>query len=109
MLRTVDIHFGKNEIQMYISFHFYTSQHIINSDQRYALISSNHTQHEHPHTLNGGYVKRSRLVMEEHLGRLLKKGELFAHINGKNDDDRLASSDITLTHQVKPTLYKEYL
>jgi uncharacterized protein (DUF1330 family) len=44
---------------------------------------------EHPHTLNGGYVKRSRLVMEEHLGRLLKKGELVAHINGKNDDDRL--------------------
>jgi HNH endonuclease len=43
---------------------------------------------EHPHAF-GAYVYRCRLVMEEHLGRLLTKEEKLIHINGVKDDDRL--------------------
>ncbi len=38
---------------------------------------------------SGGYVRRSRLVIETHLGRFLKPEERVFHINGITDDDRL--------------------
>lgn len=44
---------------------------------------------DHPFPEHGGYVLRSRLVMEKFLHRFLKPKEVVHHINFKRDDDRL--------------------
>jgi len=43
----------------------------------------------HPFSNDCGYVKRSRLVMEQYLDRYLTSEETIHHINGIRDDDRL--------------------
>lgn len=42
----------------------------------------------HPFCDRNGYVKRSRLVMEKHLGRYLLPTEVIHHINHIRNDDR---------------------
>ena len=42
----------------------------------------------HPNANCGGYVRRSRLVLEDKLGRFLSTFEKAHHINGIKDDDR---------------------
>jgi uncharacterized protein (DUF1330 family) len=43
---------------------------------------------DHPHKTNKKYIKRSRLVMEEKIGRYLSHHEQVHHVNGDRGDDR---------------------
>jgi hypothetical protein len=45
----------------------------------------------HPMANHHGYVLEHRLVMSEHLGRILDGGEVVHHINGDRSDNRLSN------------------
>lgn len=38
--------------------------------------------------MNGQYINRAKMVMEQQLGRSLKPGEVVHHVNGDKQDDR---------------------
>ena len=53
----------------------------------------------HPNPTQGKYVKRSRLVMEKKLDRILESHEYIHHLNGIRDDDRLENLKIVTLSQ----------
>lgn len=56
---------------------------ISKGDYFYALVP------EHPFATKNGYVLEHRIVMENHLGRLLNPDEIVHHENGQKKDNRI--------------------
>lgn len=49
---------------------------------------------EHPNCTKTGYVLHHRVVMENHLGRLLNADEVVHHINGDKKDNRVENLEV---------------
>lgn len=44
---------------------------------------------DHPYRAKELYIGEHRIIMEQHIGRFIKKGELVHHINGDRLDNRI--------------------
>jgi len=61
---------------------------ISNGDYNYAKVS------KHPNAIKHGYVLEHRIVMENHLCRLLNHDEVVHHKNGNKKDNRIENLEV---------------
>ena len=61
---------------------------------------------DHPNPTFNRYIKRSRLVVEKHLGRYLSHDEQVHHTNEIRDDDRIENLEVVSLGQHN-TLHKK--
>lgn len=64
---------------------------ISKGDYNYVLVPT------HPYCTKNGYVLEHRIVMENHLGRLLRKDEVVHHINRDKKDNRIENLELINT------------
>jgi len=64
---------------------------------------------EHPHKSSTGYVRKHRLVMEEHLGRFLNTGEVIHHVNENKMDNRIENLRLFNSHSEHMKMHKNAL
>jgi hypothetical protein len=62
-------------------------------DYTYAVIK------EHPNATKHGYVLEHRIVVENHLGRILDPNEVVHHINSNKKDNRLENLELMTNEQ----------
>ena len=84
---------------------------VVNCNGYYLVLTPNH-----PFAKKDGYVKRSRLTMEKHIGRYLTSKEVVHHINGDKGDDKIenlylfsSTSEHTRFHCFKNRLHSGIL
>lgn len=61
---------------------------------------------DHPKADKAGYVYQHRIVMEEYIGRDLKKDEIIHHINGIKDDNRMCN--LIIVNAEEHQMYENY-
>lgn len=54
---------------------------------------------DHPNATKHGYVLMHRIVVENHLGRLLNPEELVHHVNHKKKDNRIENLEVLTSKQ----------
>lgn len=62
---------------------------------------------EHPFAQKSGYIRRSRLVMEKHLGRYLSLQEIVHHINHIKTDDKIENLQLCSTNKEHRYLHRK--
>lgn len=74
-------------------------KYVSKGDYMYAVVK------EHPYSTKYGYVLAHRIIMENHLGRLLNRNEVIHHTNDNKKDNRIenlqlmTASEHTKLHQ----------